>query len=112
MSTQNPQYMVKRLVPKWRLLKMTSPEKYGTGPVGLLKNYIGECSEVALASVIFVGSFVSIYLTYLGDKKTNIINNKPYKNFYTVYRPDDPRIEKLRKEWFANGAPAMTSTKI
>ena len=42
MSTQNPQYMVKKLVPTWKFLKMTSPEKYGTGPVGLMKNLWGE----------------------------------------------------------------------
>ena len=80
MSTQNPQSMIKKLVPTWKFLKQTSPEKweimneicwvhitvvvchnfrefasdewiesinscvtrYGTGPVGLLKNFWGE----------------------------------------------------------------------
>ena len=44
MSTQNPQYMVKKLVPQWRFWKQVSPEKYGSGPVGLLKNLWGEVS--------------------------------------------------------------------
>ena len=72
MSTQNPQSMIKKLVPTWRFLKNTSPEKwefmndsplpdnctcqqvltfekrlksiirYGTGVVGLMKNFWGE----------------------------------------------------------------------
>ena len=45
MSTQNPQYMLKKLVPTWKLFKQTSPEKYGTGIVGLLKNFWGEVCE-------------------------------------------------------------------
>ena len=42
MSTQNPQYMVKKLVPQWKFFKLTSPEKYGSGPVGMMKNLWGE----------------------------------------------------------------------
>ena len=42
MSTQNPQYMVKKLVPQWKFFKQTSPEKYGSGPIGMLKNLWGE----------------------------------------------------------------------
>ena len=45
MSTQNPQYMVKKLVPHWRFFKQTSPEKYGSGVVGMLKNLWGEVSS-------------------------------------------------------------------
>jgi len=112
MSTQNPQYMLKKLVPTWKLFKQTSPEKYGTGIVGLLKNFWGESSEVAIAAMIFVGSSISIYTMYVNDKETKYFTNKPYKQYYTVYRPDDPRIENLRKEWYKNGAPPMTSTKI
>merc|ERR1719221_827674 len=43
MSTQNPQYMVKKLVPQWKFFKLTSPEKYGSGPVGMMKT----CGESA-----------------------------------------------------------------
>merc|ERR1719357_1829163 len=96
----------------WKFFKMTSPEKYGSGPIGLLKNFWGECSEVALGAGIFVFSSAMIYLAYVDDKKTGIHTNKPYKKYYTVYRPDDERIEKLKKEWFATGAPPMTSSKL
>ena len=46
MSTQNPQYMVKKLVPTWRFWKQTSPEKYGSGPLGMAKNLWGEVRAV------------------------------------------------------------------
>ena len=62
------------------------------------------------------------------DKRTKYYSNKPYKNYYTVYRlaeheicfdlsymlsrPDDPRIDALRKEWYENGAPPMTSARV
>merc|ERR1711874_807672 len=112
MSTQNPQYMVKKLVPQWKFFKQTSPEKYGSGPIGMLKNLWGECSEMVLCGGIAVFSVIGTYYKYVNDKETKSLTNKPYKDFYTVYRPDDPRIERLRQEWFENGAPPMTSAKI
>ena len=54
MSTQNPQYMVKKLVPQWKFFKQTSPEKYGTGPVGLLKNLWGEVSVMLFNCIVSV----------------------------------------------------------
>ena len=68
MSTQNPQYMVKKLVPQWRLLKMTSPEKYGSGPIGLLKNAWGEVSKVSL----LVMSIISIKTRHALDELSNV----------------------------------------
>eukprot|EP00088_Acartia_fossae_P018250 TRINITY_DN20523_c0_g1_i1.p1 TRINITY_DN20523_c0_g1~~TRINITY_DN20523_c0_g1_i1.p1 ORF type:complete len:114 (-),score=26.85 TRINITY_DN20523_c0_g1_i1:70-411(-) len=112
MSTQNPQYMVKKLVPHWRFWKQASPEKYGSGPVGLLKNLWGECSEMVLCGGIALFSIGMMYYKYQEDKKTGASSNKPYKEYYTVYRPDDPRISRLRQEWFQNGAPPMTSVKL
>ena len=54
MSTQNPQYMVKKLVPQWKFFKQTSPEKYGTGPVGLLKNLWGEVCVMLFNCIVSV----------------------------------------------------------
>ena len=38
-------------------------------------------------------------MTYLLTKERKDLRSidKPYKRFYTVYRPDDPRIENLRR---------------
>ncbi len=42
---QGPRYMLQRLVPKHRYNKLTEPEKYGSGPIGLLKNLWGEVRD-------------------------------------------------------------------
>ena len=52
-----------------------------------------------------------IYYKYCEDLETKGSTNKPYKEYYTVYRPNDPRIQRLRQEWYQNGAPPMTSAK-
>ena len=82
------------------------------------------CGGIALFSVGM------IYYKYTSDKENGFATNKPYKEYYTVYRlvynllppasminfvfsrPDDPRIQKLRQEWYKNGAPPMTSVKL
>merc|ERR1719500_1453683 len=89
--------MIKKLVPTWRFLKQTSPEKYGTGFVGLAKNFWGEGSEVALATCLGIFSLTGIYLYHLEDNKTGYSINKAYKDHYTVYRPDDPRIARIKE---------------
>merc|ERR1712080_518174 len=111
-SSQNPQSLIKKLVPTWRFFKMTSPEIYGTGPVGLLKNFWGECSSIAICAGIAAFSIVGLYCNYLEEKRTNYTTNEPYKRYYTVYRPDDPRIAKVKEEWFEKGAPPMTSSRM
>ena len=84
---------------------------------------------MVLCGGIAVFSVIGCYYKYVNDKETRSLTNKPYKDFYTVYRyvqlpsrltsnltfvvrPNDPRIERLRQEWFENGAPPMTSAKI
>ena len=42
--TQGPKYMYERLVPKWKAWRLSEPEKYGKGFIGLLKNAYGEVS--------------------------------------------------------------------
>ena len=97
--------MVKKLVPQWKFFKLTSPEKYGSGPVGMLKNLWGEvnirtkaklrsatecilfqCSEMVLCGGIAVFSVIGSYYKYVNDQETKSLTNKPYKDFYTVYR--------------------------
>ena len=59
MSTQNPQYMVKKLVPQWKFFKQTSPEKYGSGPIGMLKNLWGEV-EFERSKSFYMPSYLEI----------------------------------------------------
>ena len=86
--------------------------RYGSTPVGMLKNQWGECSEVVLACGLGVFGAVGTYMLYLEDKKTGQMSNRAYKDHYTVYRPNDPAIVRLKEEWYANGAPPMTSTRL
>ena len=51
-----------------------------------LKCMCAQCPEVVLCGFIGISSAIAIYLGYLDDKKTNLSTNKPYKDFYTVYR--------------------------
>merc|ERR1719445_1652233 len=78
----------------------------------LVKSFWGECSEVAVGLVIATVGCGLVYRSWLKDQETGYGHNKPYRTIYTVYRPDDPRIAKLRSEWYENGAPPMTSSKI
>jgi len=109
--TQGPRYMYQRLVPKWRLWKLSEPEKYGSGPIGLLKNAYGEQPTVCLAMFIgFLG--VCKYINnYYENARTGCYDNRAYKRYYTVMRPDDERILKFRSEWFENGAPPTTAVR-
>ena len=76
------------------------------------KYFCFQCSEFVICGAIGLFSMGMIYYKYLEDKETKAHTNKPYKEYYTVYRPNDPRIQRLRQEWFQNGAPPMTSAKI
>ena len=46
--TQGPKYMYERLVPKWKAWRLSEPEKYGKGFIGLLKNAYGEVSDTII----------------------------------------------------------------
>ena len=71
-----------------------------------------QCSEFVICGGIGLFSVGMIYYKYLEDLETKATTNKPYKEYYTVYRPNDPRIQRLRQEWYQNGAPPMTSAKV
>ncbi|XP_023345344.1 uncharacterized protein LOC111714466 [Eurytemora carolleeae] len=106
--TQGPKYMYERLVPKWKAWRLSEPEKYGKGFIGLLKNAYGEQPTVCLCMLLFGVGTVRMGWIYYENEKTGLYENRAYKKFYTVMRPDDERILKFRSEWFENGAPPTT----
>ena len=71
-----------------------------------------QCSEFVICGGIALFSAGMIYYKYLEDLETKATTNKPYKEYYTVYRPNDPRIQRLRQEWYKDGAPPMTTCKV
>jgi len=108
MSTQTPRYMYQKLVPKWKFLKINEPEKYGKGPLGLIKNLYGEQPTVCFFFIFGACGIVKLVSAFYEDQKTGCFTNLPYKKYYTVMRPDDERMMKLREDWFVNGAPVIT----
>ncbi|XP_071450898.1 uncharacterized protein NdufA3 [Hetaerina americana] len=66
------------------------------GVVGLLKRGWNEIPEVIASSgIAILGLALGVSGLYIYYSKDG--DNKRYKNEYTVYRPDDPRV-KLIKE--------------
>lgn len=104
--------MLQRLVPKYKWNKATEPEKYGTGLVGFLKNLYGEAPEVCLAAFVGGLGVARVVYLYCTEKDSGYFDNRPYKLYYTVMRPDDPRIGRLRADWYENGVPPMTTTRL
>jgi len=110
--TQGPRHMYQRLVPKWRLWKLSEPEKYGTGFVGMLKNAYGEQPSVCFCACLALIGVAKLVWNYNENEKNGTLTNLPYKKYYTVYRPEDERLLKLRSEWFENGVPPTTKTDM
>ncbi len=71
-----------------------------------------QAPEVCLAAFIACIGMARMVYYFYEDKETGFYTNRPYKRYYTVMRPDDPKILKLRAEWYENGAPPMTSSKL
>jgi len=109
-TTQGPKYMYQRLVPKWRALRLNDPEKYGTGPIGLLKNAYGEQPTVCFCMLFGLVGVIRFMFAYKEEVENHTYSNLPYKKHYIVMRPDDVRVKKLKAEWFENGVPPMTKT--
>jgi len=110
-TTQGPKYMYERNIPKWRLWKLSEPEKYGRGIMGLLKNAYGE--QPLVCTTIFIAAAACCYgIPILLDdiKNGTRTGNKTYKRFYTVYRPDDPKISKENNQWLFKGKQATLTT--
>jgi len=109
--TQGPKYMLQKVVPKWRLWNLSDPAKYGKGPIGALKNAYGEQPTVCLCLFLGLLGAGKMVWAYYENEKTGFLDNKAYKRYYTVMRPDDARIVKFQEDWFENGLPPTTSAR-
>merc|ERR1719510_606599 len=45
---------------------------------------------------MMVGATIGLITLHSWNEKDLRYKDRPYKRFYTVYRPDDPRIENLK----------------
>ncbi|XP_072401841.1 uncharacterized protein NdufA3 [Diabrotica undecimpunctata] len=65
------------------------------GLVGLIKRGWNEIPEILGSSVFgLAGIGITVYSVYLYYQKDG--DNRKYKEQYTVYRHDDPRVAKLK----------------
>ena len=85
---------VKGLFQKFKFFNIARPELYGGS---YAKNLAAESPELIAAFFITVTGFGLIYNAYRQDLGLKHLTDRPYKRFYTVYRPDDPKIENLRQ---------------
>ena len=89
---------IKPLVERWRFFKMARPENYGGS---YWKNACAEIPEVLLGSVFtFWGLGIMAYATYFNEREVDRTTNRPYRYHYTVIRPDDPRVSKIRMDHY------------
>lgn len=70
---------------------------YGKGFVGFIKKWWDLKPEfVASAAIGIAGLGVGIHTIHKYEKYE--LDNRKYRKHYTVYRHDDPRVAKLRKD--------------
>jgi len=84
---------VTEVVRKFKWFPMASPEKYGGS---WLKNAWKEVPELVLSLTMSVTSMGMLIYMFQQNEKDLRAKDRPYKKHYTVYRPDDPRIENLK----------------
>jgi len=86
---------VKPLIERWRLFKRARPEKYGGS---YAKNMLAEAPHLYLC-MFYAGMGLSLsYYKWFNDREWG--EEKPYKDFFHIMRPDDPRIKFIRKEFY------------
>ncbi|TRY62710.1 hypothetical protein TCAL_14355 [Tigriopus californicus] len=86
--------LYKPLYQKFRFFPSASPEKYGGS---FLKNAMAEVPELLFCIPMLVFSFG--VLAYRMSMDTPEIE-KPFKNYYSVIRPDDPRIKFIDTRFY------------
>ncbi len=86
------------LIEKYKWIKTASPENYGGS---WLKNAMNEIPEVMFMSIFAFIGFGITARGYMREMKDNTFSNKPYKRYYFVMRPDDPKVKNIRPEYYA-----------
>ena len=88
---------IKPLVRRWRFFKLSTPENYGGS---YFKNLLAEAPELVYMTPIWVFTCGYIGFAMWKQANTQYLTNKPYKELYTVIRPDDPRVKNIRTEYY------------
>merc|ERR1719220_1301232 len=80
------------IIERFKVFPLSEVEKYGN-------NYFKEAIMVAPALVGMLAAapltLGVILFTMWYDQDKNMLKDRPFKKLYTVYRPDDPMIERM-----------------
>jgi len=80
------------VVQKFKVFPLSEVENYGN-------SYLKEMIKTAPALLCMLVSMPVAFCILLGvakfDANHGLLQNRPFKKLYTVYRPDDPMIERM-----------------
>ncbi len=90
---------VRSLYERWTFLKEASPERYGGS---YFKNAWAEIPEVVFMGLYFgiFGTAIHTYKYKRQKKMGHPMSRNQYKDLYIVLRPDDPRVQMIRKDYY------------
>jgi len=83
-----------KLFEKWQYIQLSEREKFGGS---YAKEMFMQTPGVAIYLGCTAFTAAIMYYTYRAQNIDQRFTNKPFKNYYEVYRPDDPRIEEMRR---------------
>merc|ERR1711920_459205 len=81
------------LLKRFRWFPLAEPEKYGGS---YLKNAWKDAPCLVVSLTCSTVSIAMLGYMIHQDEKDLRFKDRPFKRHYTVYRPDDPRIENLK----------------
>jgi hypothetical protein len=88
---------VKPLFEKFKFMRPSSPEKYGGS---YLKNAWAEVPELLFGAPYFIGGIGLMCYLWYKNSNGDYFTNRPYKPYYTIMRPDDPRVDRIKSEFY------------
>ena len=97
MHLRQQQGPVRPLLEKYRFWRAATPEKYGGS---YFKNMVAEAPELLVCFAYIGTACYFFYGHYQADAKHGYLSSRPYKTYYTVMRPDDERVQKIRTEFY------------
>jgi len=78
---------------RFRWFPLATPEKYGGS---YLKNAIMDAPNFVICLGMGACAIGALAYMVYQDSKNPRFHDRPYKRHYTVWRPDDPRIQNLK----------------
>ena len=90
------------LITKWRFFKMARPENYGGS---YFKNACAEIPEVIWSGILYAAGLGLVVNAVYNPTVNDRQQYYPYKDQYTVMRPNDPRVKDIRTAYLERNDP-------